>query len=111
LACDEIYMAKGSSIGAASVVDGKGEIMPEKYQSYMRALMRSTAEATNRDPRIAEAFVDADVDLPTLKEKGKLLSLTSKEALKVGLIRAEVNSVTDVIKGENLQDAVMIVHQ
>ena len=79
LAADRIYMAPGSSIGAASVVDGQGQAAPEKYQSYMRALMRATAEAKGRDPKLAEAFVDQDVDLPELKEKGKLLSLTSKE--------------------------------
>src|SRR6476661_10034952 len=44
LAADKIYMVKGGSIGAASVVNQQGEIMPEKYQSYMRGLMRATAE-------------------------------------------------------------------
>jgi len=111
LACNKIYMTKGSSIGAASVVDEKGTIMPEKYQSYMRALMRSTAEATNRDPKIAEAFVDADVDLPELKEKGKLLSLTSGEALRVGLIDGEVKSLAAVLEAEGLKNAAITDHQ
>ncbi len=111
LACDKIYMTRGSSIGAASVVDGEGEIMPEKYQSYMRALMRATAEATNRDPRIAEAFVDPDVDVPGLKEKGKLLSLTSGEALKAGITDGEVNSINEILDAEGLGNAVLIDHQ
>ena len=42
IACDSIYMAPGGSIGAASVVNQEGEIMPDKYQSYMRSLMRTT---------------------------------------------------------------------
>ena len=58
LASDYIYMHTGSSLGAASVVNQSGEIMPEKYQSYMRGLMRATAEAKGRDPKMAEAFVD-----------------------------------------------------
>lgn len=111
LACDKIYMSKGSSIGAASVVDGEGEIMPEKYQSYMRALMRATAEATNRDPRIAEAFVDPDVDVPGLKEKGKLLSLTSGEALRAGITDGEVKSIDEILEAEGLENAILIDHQ
>src|SRR5574344_1243844 len=61
IACDSIFMAEGSSIGAASVVNQTGEVMPDKYQSYMRSLMRSTAEKQNRNPSIAEAMVDPDV--------------------------------------------------
>ena len=64
MASDYIYMQKGASIGAASVVDAKGEVLPEKYQSYMRGLMRATAEAKGRDPKIAEAFVDPSVSPP-----------------------------------------------
>src|SRR5690606_35892567 len=76
LASDRIYMSKGSSIGAASVVDQSGQLAPEKHQSYMRGLMRATAEAKGRDPKIAEAFVDGDVDLPNVKPAGKILTLT-----------------------------------
>ena len=52
IACDSIYMAPGSSIGAATVVVGDGMAAPDKYQSYMRSTMRSTAEETGRDPAI-----------------------------------------------------------
>lgn len=111
LASEKIYMAKGSSIGAASVVDGQGEVMLEKYQSYMRALMRSTAEATGRDPQVAEAFVDQDVDLPDLKDDGKLLSLTSKEAVNIGLADGEVNSIDEILALESLSGSSLVVHQ
>jgi len=54
IACDSIYMAPGASIGAATVVNGTdGAAAPDKYQSYMRSMMRSTAEATGRNPQIA----------------------------------------------------------
>ena len=36
IACDSIYMKTGSSIGAATVVDQTGAVMPDKYQSFMR---------------------------------------------------------------------------
>ncbi len=58
IACDSIYMTTGSSIGAATVVTGEGKAAPDKYQSYMRSIMRSTAESNGRNPEIAEAMVD-----------------------------------------------------
>ena len=58
IACDSIYMSPGSTIGAASVVNQSGELMPEKYQSYMRKKMRATAEETGRNPLIAEGMTD-----------------------------------------------------
>ena len=45
IACDSIYMCNGSSIGAATVVNQTGDVLPDKYQSFMRAMMRSTAES------------------------------------------------------------------
>ena len=45
LAADSIYMRPGGSIGAASVVDQSGRPMPDKFQSFMRATMRATAES------------------------------------------------------------------
>ncbi|MCL4642209.1 MAG: nodulation protein NfeD [Olivibacter sp.] len=111
LACDKIYMVKGASIGAASVVNPQGEVMPEKYQSYMRSLMRATAEAKGRDPRVAEAFVDPDVVLPELKEAGKVLTLTTQEALKIGMINGEVVSSTEILAKEGLKGASITRYQ
>lgn len=111
LAADRIYMSKGSSIGAASVVDQTGEIMPEKYQSYMRGLMRATAEAKGRDPRIAEAFVDPEIDLPGIKPAGKILTLTSAEALDLGLIDGELNSAQEIYLAEGMENAAETRHQ
>lgn len=110
-ACNEIYMKRGASMGAASVVNPKGELMPEKYQSYMRGLMRATAEARGRDPRIAEAFVDPDVVVPGLIEKGKVLTLTSSEAVKAGVSKAEVNSLNEVLGAEGLAGWELVYHQ
>src|SRR5438128_335099 len=45
IACDSIYMSPGASIGAATVGNGRdGSQAPDKYQSDMRSIMRSTAE-------------------------------------------------------------------
>lgn len=85
-ACDDIIMAEGASIGAATVVQGQsGEKASEKMQSYFRGLMRSTAEANGRDPQIAEAMVDESIEVEGIIEEGKLLTLSSSEALEYGV--------------------------
>ena len=94
IACDSIYMSSGASIGAATVVvGGTGEKAPDKYQSYMRSTMRTTAEANHRDPKIAEAMVDPDVDIDSLAPVGKVLTLSTKEAIMLNFCEAEVQSI------------------
>lgn len=102
IACDSIYMAPGSSFGAASVVNEKGEIMPDKYQSYMRSLMRATAEKNHRNPDIAQAMVDPDVIVKGISEKGKVLTFTSEEAVKHGYCQGMANTREEVLKAAGL---------
>ena len=82
ISCDSIYMAKGASIGAATVVNESGEKLPDKYQSYMRSKMRSTAETQGRNPTIAEGMVDESVFIPGIKDTGKILTFTTEEAIR-----------------------------
>jgi membrane-bound serine protease (ClpP class) len=97
-AADRIVMAPGSSIGAATVVEGgTGEKAPEKYQSYMRGLMRATAEANGRDPRIAEAMVDDSLEVPGVSKAGELLTLSSNEALRLGVADAVLADLDAVL--------------
>ena len=88
IACDSIYMKTGSSIGAATVVDQTGNVMPDKYQSFMRGMMRSTAQATGRDPMIAESMVDT----------ANVLSLTPQEAVKVGYCEGIYENELEVVQ-------------
>ncbi len=98
IACDSIYMASGATIGAASVVNQTGELMPEKYQSYMRKKMRATAEETGRNPLIAEGMTDENLVIEGIKEKGKIVTLTTEEAIKYGFCNGKAESVNEVIK-------------
>ena len=94
IACDSIYMRTGSSIGAATVVNQTGEVAPDKYQSFMRGMMRATAKANGRDPEIAESMVDT----------ANVLSLTPDEAMEVGYcegIAEEVSDVARIVAGDN----------
>jgi membrane-bound serine protease (ClpP class) len=106
IACDSIYMQQGSSIGAATVVNGNdGMAAPDKYQSYMRSMMRATAEANNRNPSIAEAMVDPDVTLDSsIKKTGKVLTFTTSEAIKNKFCEAEINSIDDILKRNQIQN-------
>jgi membrane-bound serine protease (ClpP class) len=89
IACDSIYMREGSTIGAATVVNGiNGQPMPDKYQSFMRGMMRSTAEATGRNPEIAQSMVDT----------AHVLSMTPTEAIKAGYCQGICESRDDVAK-------------
>jgi len=97
IACDSIYMNKAATIGAATVVDQSGKKMPDKYQSYMRAKMRATAEATGRDPDIAEAMVDERFYIPGIIDSGKILTFTTSEAIKHGYCEGEVSSIEEVL--------------
>ncbi len=100
VACDRIYMRSGATIGASTVVNQSGAAAPDKYQSYMRAMIRATAETTGRNPQIAEAFVDPDVVVPGLVDTGKVLTLTASEAQKYGFCDAIVESVDELIAAE-----------
>lgn len=101
LACDSAFMAPGSSIGAATVVNGQGEPMPPKYQNYWSSVMRSTAAAHGkiiaegdsvarwrRDPDLF-----ADMVIPE-----RAFAYTTDEALAAGIIDGiapDVRSVLD----------------
>lgn len=118
IACDSIYMRPGGNIGAATVVDQTGEQQPDKFQSYMRSTMRSTAEAKGkdtvlingerlytwrRDPRIAEAMVDPSLFVPAVSDTGKVLTFTPSEAMNWGFCEGTANSIDEVIRGAGIE--------
>ena len=104
IACDSIYMSTGSSIGAATVVDQEGKVVPDKYQSYMRAMMRSTAEANGRDPNIAQAMVDPRIEIEGVIDSGSVLTFTASEAIKHGYCEGIADNTEDVLKLAGIAD-------
>lgn len=110
LAAERIVMADGATIGAATPVQmgqpGAGaQPVEEKTVSYVRKEFRATAETRKRPPMIAEAMVDADIEIPEVIEKGKLLTLTTIEALKVKIADYNLNTVEAVLKQYKLEEA------
>jgi membrane-bound serine protease (ClpP class) len=118
--CTDIYMAPGTSMGAAAPVlsgsDGSTEAAGEKTVAAVRSQMAALAERNGHPVGLALAMVDTDVELwevlvdreiraltlgelenlekdpavsverrQVISAPGKLLSLTSGEALRYGL--------------------------
>ncbi|BDD03314.1 NfeD family protein [Aureibacter tunicatorum] len=104
IACDSIYMSPGASIGAATVVTQDGKAAPDKYQSYMRSIMRSTAEAKGRNPQIAEAMVDESIQIDSVTTEGKVLTFSTSEAIKHGFCTAEVNNIEEILKRNHIDN-------
>jgi membrane-bound serine protease (ClpP class) len=103
IACDSIFMRKGANIGAATVVDMEGSEMPDKYQSYMRSTMRSTAEAKGRNPDIAQAMVDASIRIDGIIDSGKVLTFTASEAIQHGFCEGMYETVDEVLTAHGYQ--------
>jgi membrane-bound serine protease (ClpP class) len=102
LSAGKIVMAGGSTIGAATPVQmgqqgTEAQPVGEKTVSYVRKEFRATAESRNRPPLIAEAMVDADVAIPDVIEKGKLLTLTTDEALALKIADFRADSLREAL--------------
>jgi membrane-bound serine protease (ClpP class) len=101
----EVYMRPGAVLGAATPVDGEGQRASEKMVSAMRAEFRAVAEERGLDPRIAEAMVDEDIEIPGLDGKTTLLTLTSGEARRVGYAKGEVADESGLLRAIGLPGA------
>lgn len=104
IACDSIYMVEGATIGAATVVNMEGQAVPDKYQSYMRAMMRSTAEATGRDPDIAQAMVDPRIKIEGIIDTGSVLTFTASEALRNGYCEGIVKDIPALLSKAGIEN-------
>jgi len=134
LACQHIVVSPGSSIGAATPVGipigptgGEIQQLSEKEISYVRTEFAATAERNGHNKLLAIAMVDADVELYTrttasgveiikgplaegtdaelLIAKGKILTLSAEEALRLGLAEHETSRLGDVLNLYDLEGA------
>jgi len=87
LAGDRMVMKEGTSIGAAETRPRE-----EKYISALRKEFKATAEARDKNPDVAAAMVDVDIEIEGVIEKGKLLTLTASEAKNNNIANEVVNS-------------------
>lgn len=75
LSAQKIVMAPGASLGAAEPIPKTTKVV-----SALRAEFASTAARNHRNPLLASAMVDANVNAPAYKVAGAILTLTADEA-------------------------------
>lgn len=101
LATDVIAITPGSTFGAATPIQMDGsqqsEAVEEKMVSYMRTEMRATAEAKGRRGDLAEAMVDAEVEIEGIVQSGKLLTLDTDRALDLHMAEMRVGSLKEAL--------------
>jgi membrane-bound serine protease (ClpP class) len=105
ISAQAVYMRPGAVMGAATPVDGEGTRASEKMVSAMRAEFRAVAEQRGLNPRVAEAMVDERVAIPGLTEEGRLLTLTTSEAIRVGYAKSEVAGEQALLEAVGLPGA------
>lgn len=105
IAANELYMAPGAVLGAATPVDSAGASADEKTISAVRATFRTTAELRGRDPQIAEAMVDPGIAIPGVVEAGQLLTLTTAEAERLGFVEGIVEGRQALLAAAGLEGA------
>jgi len=113
LSAQTLAMTPGGTIGAAAPVQagvpGAAALpVEEKTVSYVRKEFGATAEARQRPQLLAEAMVDADVEVPGVVEKGKLLTLTTDEALKHKVADLRADTLDDLLEQLGLTGAELI---
>lgn len=102
---DEIYMKPNATMGSSAIIDQSGNTAGEKAESMWLAAMDGAAKQSGRDPEIAKAMANGDIDLPELKKKGDLLTLTAHQALDVGYSEGTVDSLDDLISTLGFENA------
>jgi membrane-bound serine protease (ClpP class) len=108
LATETIVMADGGTIGAAMpVLGGGGQVQAadEKSVSYLRKEFGATAERRHRPAKFAEAMVDVDAEIAGVVAKGKLLTLTTSEALEHNVAELMADTVEDALRSAGLPNA------
>ena len=106
LACDKIYMAPGSSIGAAEPIPTS-----PKTVSALRAEFVSLAEAHHRNPEIAAGMTDRAVVISGLKAKGEILSLSPARALKYHFIDGIATADEDALAKAGILQPRLVVSE
>lgn len=107
LSSDEIVMAPGSTIGAAEPRIGYSKA-DAKTISYWSKQMAAVAESNERNPELARAMVDAEVEISGIVRQGEILTLTYSEAVEYGMADAALSDLQKVLEFYQLEDVELI---
>lgn len=122
LSCEKIFMTGGALIGAATAVDMSGKKGSEKVISFMREEMASTAEKRGRSKDIARGMVDEELAFTHLvingdsvlvddiegQKEGKLISLTTDQAIKYGIADGSAETIDALLDSLGYSTAELI---
>jgi membrane-bound serine protease (ClpP class) len=100
LSAGRIVMAPGASIGAAEPIPATAKMI-----SGLRGEFESTAERNHRNPKIAGAMVDKNVDLPQYKRAGAILTLNTDDAVRAGIADGTAPTLDAALAQLHLADA------
>ncbi len=111
LACERIFIAPDGSIGASEPRSGgeDTEKPDPKAVSAIRAHIEALAEARGRDPRIFAGMVDREIEIPGVKAKGTLLTLSAQRALELGVVDGVARGKEEVLEKAELRGEVVTV--
>ena len=93
LSGEQLLMMPGTSIGAA-----EPRPFDEKTLSAWRGELEAAAERVDRDPQLVAAMADATMSIPDVVEKGKLLTLTARQAHELGFADDIVSSRSEALE-------------
>ncbi|OCL26030.1 peptidase S14 [Orenia metallireducens] len=103
LSGEKLVMLSGSSMGAAETRPNE-----EKYISALRKEFKAIAERRGKNPDLAAAMVDDDIEVKGIIAKDKLLTLTASEALENKMADLVVDDFKGLLKELNLSEAKVI---
>ncbi len=103
IAAENVVISTSGTIGSAETIPNT-----EKVLSMWRSFLRDTAQFRDRDFEVIEAMADKDISIEGLTEKGKLVNLTSKEALEYGIADLASDDYNEIIEHFNLGKANII---
>lgn len=111
LACEKIFMVPDGSMGASEPRGGTEDVdKPDpKVVSAIRAHIEALAQLRGRDPLLFAGMVDRSVEIPGIKEKGNLLTLSAYMALDKGAIDGIAQSREEVLTKLGLEGPVVIL--
>lgn len=105
IAAEQLWVAPGAVIGAATPVLGDGTTADEKTISAVRAVFRATAAERGRDPAVAEAMVDPAVAVEGLVPAGSLATLDVGQAEAFGYADGVAEDVDALLDALGLAEA------
>ncbi len=123
IACDQIVMVSGGTIGDSAPVSIQGEEAGEKALSYVRSTIETTAERQGHNEHIAVAMVDKkrvlvrlsdgrilsyrpDIfedkkedgeEMEVISAEGELLTLTTDQALEYGFAHGRAETIEELL--------------